>query len=862
MRIVLSACLLVLACTSFSQNGSIRGFVLDSLNGEPLAFVIVAIKNTTLGAQTDFDGLFLINNVPPGQHVLTAQMLGYNSTFETIDILPGKTTNVNFKLKEDAAVLMPMPTPYKPVIKLDSINPKDIILPFKFTYPFDQPLPPVLIESTRASRQTPISYTELLAKDIAPLNTGQDLPYLLRFTPSLVTTSDAGNGIGYTGLWIRGSDPSRINVTINGIPLNDPESQQVFWVNTPDFGSSVNSIQIQRGVGTSANGAASFGGSIKLETRDVSMKPFAESQNSYGSFNSIKNNLSIGTGLMGKHFVVEARVSRIASDGYIDRASSDLKSLFVEGNYISEKTTIKLSAFSGKEVTYQSWNGTPWEVLNGNNDDKLAFAERNLFTGAQTNNLVTSGRTYNYYTYKNQVDDYRQDHYQAHIKHYFGKGLALNASGHYTKGQGFFEEYKEDQLHIEYGLPQPTLDSLFLPIPTDLVRRRWLKNDFIGGVFSLIYTNKKIESVLGGAANEYKGHHFGQLNWIEIPMGADKDHEYYRGKSLKHDANVYWKTIYTIHQKLDIYADLQLRRVGYQTKGIDNDLRNYKVDTTLLFFNPKAGITYRPKSGQRVYLSAAMGSKEPNRNDYVDTADPSKVKPESMIDFEGGYEFGRKNWHVGANLYYMDYKNQLVLTGVVNDVGAPLRINVPNSFRTGIELEASAQIWQDLRIYGNLTLSRNKIQSFNESLIDYSNDEEIISIRHEDTNISFSPSIISAGRLTYNIYLLSSEYYQGKLNFKTSVTWQSKYVGKQYLDNTQSELRSIDAYTTSDIILYHEHNFANWQGNIQFTINNVFNSLYSSNGYTYGYIYETRISERFYYPQAGRNFMISIGVKV
>jgi iron complex outermembrane receptor protein len=861
MRIVLSACLLFVACMSFSQNGSIKGELLDSLSGEPMPFAIILLKNTLIGTQTDMDGKFQLNNVPAGKYELIADIVGYDAQARSIEVISGKSTTVIFKLSVRAATYLPKPFYGVPISKPDTL-PLKTILPLWIPAADELITHPVLIESTRASRQTPIQYTELLAKDIAPLNTGQDLPYLLRFTPSLVTTSDAGNGIGYTGLWIRGSDPSRINVTINGIPLNDPESQQVFWVNTPDFGSSVNNIQIQRGVGTSANGAASFGGSIKLETRDVSMKPFVESQNTFGSFNTIKNNLSIGTGLLGKHFAIEARLSRIASDGYIDRASSDLKSLFVEGNYISEKTTIKLSAFSGKEVTYQSWNGTPWEVLEGNDNDKIAFAERNSFTDEETQNLLGSGRTYNYYTYKNQVDDYRQDHYQAHLKRYFGRGWSFNASGHYTKGQGFFEEYKQDQLHTDYGLPQPMLDSILLPIGTDLIRRRWLKNDFFGGVFSLIYSNKKIESVLGGAANEYKGHHFGQLNWIEIPMGAEKDYEYYRGKSVKHDANVYWKTIYTVNQKFDLYADIQVRRVSYQTEGTDNDLRKYKVDTTLLFFNPKAGITYRPNAGQRIYISAAAGSKEPNRNDYVDAVDPTKVKPETMVDFEGGYEFGKKTWHVGANLYYMHYKDQLVLTGAVNDVGASLRVNVPNSYRAGIELEAGTLLWQDLNINGNLTLSRNKIRTFNETLIDYTNDIEELSIRHEDTDISFSPSIIAAARLTYNIYLLSSEYYQGKTNFKTSITWQSKYVGKQYLDNTKSEDRKINSYTASDLLLFHERKFTKWQFNVQLTINNILGSMYSSNGYTYGYIYETRITERFYYPQAGRNFMISVGVKV
>jgi iron complex outermembrane receptor protein len=716
-----------------------------------------------------------------------------------------------------------------------------------------------IVEATRADNKTPMAYTELTAKEITPLNNGQDMPYLLRFTPSLIATSDAGNGIGYTGLWIRGSDPSRINVTINGVPLNDPESQQVFWVNTPDFGSSVNNVQIQRGVGTSANGAAAFGGSIKLETRGVRTKPYAEMNNAAGSFGTWKNNISLGTGLLNNHFIIEARLSRIASDGYIDRASSDLKSFFLEGNYISEKTSVKLTAFGGRENTYQSWYGTPYEALYGTEQDKLDFASRNYLNEAQTENLLTSGRTYNYYQYNNQVDNYGQDHFQAHVTRNLNKVFTLNATAHYTHGEGYFEEFKDDQPYENYGLSPVTFDSSTTINSTNLIRRRWLNNDFYGGVFSLSMKKNNWESTIGGSYNEYKGNHFGRIIWMQFANTTGNDHEYYRGKSLKRDGNIYWKNVYTINKKLDAYTDLQLRTVNYATSGTDNDLRAYNVSDNLLFFNPKVGINYRRLNNERMYASAAVGNKEPNRNDYVDAPTGSNIKPEQMLDLEAGYNLRRANWNVGINLYNMLYKNQLVLTGEINDVGAPLRTNVAKSYRRGIELEGAWKICKGFNFAGNITLSQNKIKDFNETLYDYTVDYEVRNIAHTNTNISFSPSVISGAQLSYR--------YEADKNYPNRDAMEfalmTKYVGKQYMDNTQNEYTALDAYWVNDTRFTYELTLQNKHIiTLNVVVNNLFDIHYSSNGYTYSYIYDTRVTERFYYPQAGRNFMLSLALKL
>ncbi|MEZ4798999.1 MAG: TonB-dependent receptor [Flavobacteriales bacterium] len=699
----------------------------------------------------------------------------------------------------------------------------------------------ITIVSTKADSKTPVTFSEISEEQISKINYGQDMPYILRSVPSLVMTSDGGTGIGYTGLWIRGSDPSRINVTINDIPLNDPESQQVFWVNLPDFATTTDDIQVQRGVGTSTNGTASFGGTIKLTTTKIKTQPYLKLLNGGGSFNTLRNAVGFGTGLKNNKFILEGRLSRISSDGYIDRASARMSSVFLNGTYLANKTTIKATFFSGQERTYQSWYGTPISRLLNNTDSMLNYAANNGLSEEEIQNLLNSGRTYNYYTYPNQVDDYRQTHYQLHFSRPLGKGLYATAAGHYTAGQGFFEEYKADQSYESYGLIAPN-DSIS---STDLIRRRWLKNEFYGAIFSINYKKQNLDISLGGAANQYVGEHFGEIAWMQFAGDYPKDSRYYQGNSTKNDGNVYLRAYYTLKNRWVFYGDMQVRNVQYKTKGIDNDLRGYDVNDNLVFFNPKAGVQYKLSNNKVIYASAAVGNKEPNRNDYVDAIAGYTPKPESMIDFEAGYKFSNEKIILNANLYYMDYNNQLVLTGELNDVGAPLRVNVDKSYRRGVETELQYQFNKKWNIQLNASASQNKIEAFKEVLYDYTTDFEIIEIEHKNTDIAFSPSIIAGGRIDYNIW-------KG-----LSLSWLSRFVSKQYLDNTSSEYLTINPYIVNDIAI--SYSIQTKQKNrilIQGMLNNAFNELYSSNGYTYSYIYGSRITEKFLYPQAGRQFLI------
>ncbi len=786
-------------------------------------------------------------------------------------------------------------------------------------YPMEKVYDPLIIEATRAHERIPVAYTDLNESDIRPLNNGQDMPYLFRFTPSLVVTSDAGNGVGYTGLWIRGSDPSRVNVTINGVPLNDPESQQVFWVNTPDFISSADKVQIQRGVGTSANGVAAFGGLIKIESTKRSDRAFGEVKQSFGSFNTRKHTISLGTGRIGKSFSAEGRLSRIASDGYIDRARTDLSSFYVSGGWKNEKTQLVLTAFGGLEETYQSWYGTPAELLEGGSAEDLGeFAGRNGLSETATANLLNSGRTYNFYQYDNQIDHYGQDHYQLLIGRRIREKWNLSVTGHYTRGKGYFEEYKEDDRSESYGL-NPVLmaadqvysdgvDENGIPVSNafsdqftssgwdisqtvvtdengnpitdgngnfllqatasasegDVIRRRWLDNHFYGSVFSLQYFGERSLITIGGAANEYRGKHFGELRWMEVPGEVFPGDHYYDGISRKRDGNVYVRWVESLgrEKKWDLYGDAQLRGVSYRTNGLDNDLRNYNVSDDLVFFNPKAGITYRPNGGKRYYMSVAVGHKEPNRNDYVDAPEGIIPRPERMTDVEAGLFFAEKKWTFGANAYFMNYKDQLVLTGALNDVGAPLRINVPQSYRAGIELESSCRFLDRGAFFGNLTVSQNRIKKFDEILYDYTNGFEEVRISHEDTPVSFSPPIVAAGGLEWRwLRKKTGGDRSPASNITGDIAWTQKYVARQHLDNTGNDVRTLGAYTTGDLRLSLAWvNGTNSIIELNVWVNNALNASYSSNGYTYSYIYEETVTERFYYPQAGRNWMLGLNV--
>jgi iron complex outermembrane recepter protein len=696
-----------------------------------------------------------------------------------------------------------------------------------------QDLQEVVINGVKASKNNPVTFTNVSKDEIKKQNFGQDLPFLLNLTPSTVVNSDAGAGIGYTGIRIRGTDPTRTNVTINGVPVNDAESHGTYWVNMPDFASSTQSIQVQRGVGTSSNGAAAFGASINMQTDALTTKAYGEVANSFGSFNTWKHTVKAGTGLLDNQWAFDARLSKISSDGFIDRASSDLKSFFVSGARYGEKSILKLNVFSGVEKTYQAWNGIDEVTLKSGN------------------------RTYNEFTYPNQTDNYQQDHYQLFYTYMFNRYVKANIGVHYTYGRGYYEEFREGESFTTYKLRDTLLVNNGSTIDTitsgNFVRRRWLDNDFYGTVYSLNYAKDKWNIILGGAANEYDGRHRGELIWAQYTQGGSMNENFYKGKSTKKEVSVYLKTIYSVSKSIEAYVDLQGRFINYQGKG--EDLNSgaylpYDFNLQYNFFNPKAGLTYQLTTNSNVYGYLGVAHREPVRNDIIQASANSLPKPEQLINYELGY---RKSWKKSAitlNGYLMDYKDQLVTTGEVNDVGAYNRVNVAKSYRAGIELTAGLQVLPKLRWQATATYSQNKIKDFTEYLDDYDTWTQI-TIPHKNTAIAFSPDWIASSLVSYTIM-------EG-----LNVDLISKYVGKQYLDNTESNDRKLDPFFVNDLRVNYAFSIKNVFKAVRIGLicNNIFNVKYEPNGYTYsGLSAGIRSDYNYYYPQAGTNVMGSLAL--
>ena len=736
-------------------------------------------------------------------------------------------------------------------------------------------LDPVSIRDVWSANKTaPFAVTNLLPKDIEKINTGVDLPFLLRFTPSLTVTSDAGNGIGYTGLWIRGSDPTRVNVSINGVPLNDPESQQVFWVNTPDLASSTSNIQIQRGVGTSSNGTGSFGGSIHLDTDTDLERDFVRLNTGGGSFGSTKLMVEIGS-RRSPNFEYNLRASSIQSNGYIDRAETRLFSYFTKGKWRltqaeNRKSELTIFAFGGKENTYQAWNGTPFEKLFGTTADILAFAGRNGASQVDIDNLLNSGRTYNAYMYENEIDNYAQDHAQAHYfssKKKNGVTHEFRAAGHFTHGQGFFEQFRADEEVANYNMLPHIINGDTITT-TNLVRRRWLNNNFYGVTGSYVLKKQNVTSTTGFGANHYSGQHYGRVIATGNPLIFVVDHEYYYGQSDKYDANAFSKIEWAVvPKKILVNADIQARFISYQTKGTDNDQRSYDVNSSSQFFNPKVGVRYFMNKSLSFYGSVAQSGKEPNRNDFVDAPSGRTPQNEYMTDYEAGLHFENdKLFQFDVNVYSMNYDNQLVLTGAVNDVGAPLRTNVAESFRRGVELSSTAYFNQQrLKVNGNITFSENKIIDFQERILryyeDYTSAEEVID--RGKTNIAFSPNFIAGLSAEYQVFPHGWRVSMKPVRKQLYLLFNEKFVGKQHLDNTGSNTAVITAFAVSDFGIQWDSKYGPKPSvKITFWVNNAFNRMYSSNGYAFSYIYGETITERFYYPQAGRNYMLNFAVEI
>ena len=698
----------------------------------------------------------------------------------------------------------------------------------------------VNINALRASENTPVTFTNISKNKIEEQNLGQDIPYLLSNTTSIVTTSDAGSGIGYTGFRLRGTDQTRINVTINGIPLNDPESQGVWWVNMPDFATSIENIQIQRGVGTSTNGAASFGASINLKTNVLRTKAYAKTNNSFGSFRTLKNNIEFGTGLINNKFSFDGRLSRISSDGYIDRATSDLKSFYISGGYYGNNNVLKAIVFSGKEKTYQAWNGVPLNFL----DD-------------------TDLRTYNSYTYENEIDNYGQTHYQLHFNKQLNSKTNYNIALHYTKGAGYYEQFKSDESLSDYGLSNIIIGSDTIK-ETDLIRRKWLDNDFYGTIFSLKTSINKVNLTLGGGWNKYFGRHFGEIIWAEFASDSEIREKYYNNDASKKDFNIYAKFDYKIDENFNLFIDLQNRQVYYSFMGYDENIYNIKQSEKFNFFNPKLGLFYNLNKNKSAYASFAIANKEPNRNDFVESSINSRPKHETLYDTEIGYNLNYDNFNISLNSYYMIYKDQLVLTGEINDVGAYTRTNIDYSERKGIEIEINYKLNEKLIFSGNATISKNKISNFTEYIDNWDTWSQE-KIEYEDTDISFSPKLIWSSLIDY------------KITKNLNIQFISKYVGEQFIDNTSSDDRKLDSYLTHNKRIIYDLNSKIFETfRITLQLNNILNKNYTNNAWVYRFITssfdptqtdpyinknkEGSFDMAGYFPQAGRNFLIGISI--
>ncbi|MEO7977406.1 TonB-dependent receptor [Flavobacterium sp.] len=698
----------------------------------------------------------------------------------------------------------------------------------------------VLVSAVRVTSKTPVSFSNLDKKDIKTRNLGQDIPILMNYLPSVVTTSDAGNGFGYTGIRVRGSDATRVNITINGIPYNDAESQGTFWVNMPDFASSVESLQLQRGVGTSTNGSGAFGASLNMLTDNYAAKANGEISNSFGSFNSRKHTVKFSTGLLNDHFELAGRLSTIKSDGYIDRASSDLKSYFLQGTYVGKTTLIKALVFGGTEKTYQSWNGIDGETL-----------KKNRTFNSIGQKYDDAGNPEGFY--ENQTDNYQQDHYQLHWSESFSDKWSTNLAFHYTKGKGYYEEYADDWYFQNVAFSNETsFDFLgFTPITvdgnqvnsTDLVRQKWLDNDFYGATFSLKYKDEKLDVILGEGWNKYEGNHFGKVIWARYASQSELGDHYYDDFSTKVDGNIFLKANYQLLEKLSLYGDLQFRTVMYKANSLETGL----VDDTFNFFNPKAGLNFEINQKNTLYFSYARANREPNRTDY----EGGNVKPEKLNDFELGWRFNSDNFQLNTNFYFMGYKDQLVLTGELNDVGSPMRANSGDSYRAGIEVDATLKLSDKWFLQPNITLSQNKNKDF------YFTRDGVLQNLGE-TNIAFSPDIIAANRLTF----------MPVKNLQLSLL--SKFVGEQFMGNIDSELSKLDSYFVNDLNVSYEIKTDKIFKSIMISglLNNIFDLKYESNGFFYTFDDDysnppaiTTVEGVGYYPQTGTNFLVGLTLK-
>ena len=762
-----------------AQTFTLNGKVVNE-NKEPLPGATVLVKEENKGTSTDFDGKFRVN-FPKGKYIIQVSFVGYKSVSKEISLT--KNDAIEFVLSANSTVLEE-----------------------------------VLVSAVRVKANAPVTHSNLSKKEIAKRNLGQDIPILLNYMPSVVSSSDAGAGIGYTYLRVRGSDA--LNVTVNGIPYNDAESQGTFWVNMGDFASSTQSLQLQRGVGTSTNGSGAFGASLNILTDAISEESGGEISNSFGSFGTRKHTVKFTTGKVNDHFEFAGRLSNIYSDGYVDRAFSNLKSYFLQGSYTDENTLIKVLSFGGKENTYQAWYGLSVDELAAN-------------------------RRQNPYTYDNETDNYDQNHYQLHWNERFNKNWSTTIGLNYTKGSGYFEQYKEAEDANDF--------NNLITDGSDVIVRRWLDNDFYVVNFNTNYKNDVLNFIAGGSYSNYTGDHYGEVVWgSNLAENTAIRDRYYFSDAKKTDFSVFAKTTFNVSEKFAGYIDLQGRFIGYQTQGITSDIATIDVDSNFNFFNPKIGFTYKINERNSLYTSFAVANREPNRNDF----EVGLTTPETLNDYELGWRLKTENIKLNTNVYYMDYKNQFVLTGAINDVGAPIRATSGSSFRLGVEIDAEIRISDQLSVQSNATISSNKNRDF------YLTKDGITTPKSlGNTDLSFSPDVILGNMITYRPV--------ENLQF----SFLTKYVGKQFMSNFGSDISSndvLDSYVTSDINFVYELETEKIFKAIVFTalINNLFNETYVDRGYYYTYDdtwsnsdTTTTLDGAGYYPQATRNFLIGVTLK-
>ena len=789
---------------------TLSGSVTDGQTNSSLAGATVSINNSLTNV-AGAGGRYQFTGLKAGDNTIRVSFIGYQTVSRSINLTAN--TTVNFALLKSITVT-------------EDVN----------------------VTSTRAGINTPIAFTNLSRKEIQKNNLGQDLPFLLTQTPSAVTTSDAGAGVGYTGIRIRGSDGTRVNVTINGIPYNDSESQGTYFVDLPDFASSVDNIQIQRGVGTSTNGAGAFGASINIQTTTRRDTAYAELNNSAGSYGTVKNTVSLGTGLLGNHFTFDGRLSRIRSDGYIDRSASQLKSYFFSGAYYGKSSILRLNVFSGQETTHQAWTGV--------NADSIAKGNRKY------NELgyINANGTY----YNNQTDNYTQNHYQLLYDQQLGSNFSFNGALHYTKGFGYYEEYKNNAAVADYGLTPVVVGNTTIA-NTDLVRRLWLNNDFYGVTYNLKYQpSTQFNVLLGGAYNQYKGAHYNNIEFTQQTTTATPDYEYSRNNAKKNDFNTFIRAEYETGNFL-LYGDLQYRHVYYSFLGFDRNLNNVQQSAALNFFNPKAGVTYKLNERNNIYASFAVGNHEPNRDDYVNSSPASRPLPENLKDFELGYRTTTGAFTGGINAFYMLYKNQLVLTGALNDVGGAIRTNIKDSYREGIEIDGKLNITRTLSWAANAAISSNKVKNFQQFLFNYDTNTTV-ETDYKKTDIAFSPNFVGNSEIGFRP-IKNGE-----------IALLSKYVSKQYLDNTSNinpagvpsagdnsfaQNRYLRAYFVNSVRLNYNFSIRSVKNvGITLLVNNIFSTKYESNGATYPDIESGKVANyNYFYPQAPRNFLASLNLK-